>query len=315
MLAGARRLEKHALGRLVSLVERDGDAARARRAALFCELGRGGSPTGHVIGVTGTPGSGKSTLIGRVALHLLEHDPAVRIAILAIDPSSLESGGALLGDRLRTQFPPGEPRIFFRSQATQGDLGGVGRRTFAVTRLLRHLFDLVFVETVGIGQSEIEIRQLADRIVLVMQPLAGDQIQFMKAGVMEIPDVFIVNKCDEAGLARRSARDLKVSLGYARLGGTARVEQPIFQTSATTGRGIPELADFLHEATRRAPDRPGLRARERYFLRKAVAERYGRFGVEELERVSREWRPEWEERVTYEEREEAALRAIAGRVR
>src|SRR5262249_36673239 len=187
LLERATRLEKHALARLITLVEQEHEAGRATRAALFRHLRArsDGPPRARVIGVTGTPGSGKSTLIGRLALELLRARAETRVAVLAIDPSSLESGGALLGDRLRTHFPVGERRVFFRSQATQGDLGGVGRRTFAVTRLLRHLFDFVFVETVGIGQSEIEITALADATVLVLPPLAGRHGPLPKRSITE----------------------------------------------------------------------------------------------------------------------------------
>lgn len=311
LLERAARLEKHPLARLITLVEQERDASRARRAALFGHLAAHPHAfplRARVVGVTGTPGSGKSTLIGRLALELLHDDAATRIAVLAIDPSSAESGGALLGDRVRTHFPPGEPRIFFRSQATQGDLGGVGRRTFAVTRLLRHLFDFVFVETVGVGQSEIEVTALADATALVLQPLAGDHVQFLKAGVMDVPDLFVINKCDQAALARRSLHELRSALETARLG---REAHPVFQTSALRGSGIAELAAFLRRTVRR-PDTGELRRRERHFLAKAVAERYGRFGLEELDRLLAARRTE---RAQYEELEDAALEAIRVRIR
>lgn len=316
LLDGAARLQKHPLARLISVVEQEHDAGRARRAAVFRHL-RDHPETfplrARVIGVTGTPGSGKSTLIGRLALELLAAGPAVRVAVLAIDPSSVESGGALLGDRLRTRFPVGEPRIFFRSQATHGDLGGVGRRTFAVTRLLRHLFDFVFVETVGIGQSEIEVTALADATVLVLQPLTGDHVQFLKAGIMEVPDVFVVNKCDEAKLARRSVHELRAALDCARIARPdGRSGHHVFQTSALHGTGVPELAGFLRRHVA-APDAAALRATERHFLEKAIAERYGAFGVEELRRfhAARGDRPAGG---GYEELEAAALDAVRARV-
>ncbi len=315
LIDGAARLEKHPLARLITLIEQDHEAGRARRAAVFRHLRDDPDAfplRARVIGVTGTPGSGKSTLIGRLALELLEAGPAVRVAVLAIDPSSVESGGALLGDRLRTHFPVGEPRIFFRSQATHGDLGGVGRRTFAVTRLLRHLFDFVFVETVGIGQSEIEVTALADATVLVLQPLTGDHVQFLKAGVMEVPDVFVVNKCDETKLARRSVLELRAALDCARI---ARPDgapaHHVFQTSALRGTGVAELAAFLdsHVAV---PDAAALRTKERHFLEKAIAERYGAFGVDELRRFlgSHDGGPDG----GYEELEAAALDAVRARV-
>ncbi len=318
LLTRAAGLEKHPLARLISLVEQEHDAGRARRAALFRHL-RAEAATyplrARIVGVTGTPGAGKSSLIGRLALALLEAGPTVRVAVLAIDPSSVESGGALLGDRLRTHFPVGEPRIFFRSQATQGDLGGVGRRTFAVTRLLRHLFDFVFVETVGIGQSEIEITQLADATALVLQPLSGDHVQFLKAGVMEIPDLFVVNKCDEERLARRSVYELETALQSVRVG-ARRDGLPlrVFRTSALRGTGVAELATFLAEHVP-APTAAALRARERHFLAKAIAERYGCFGVEELDRTLAALPPAEVERRIYEDLEDAALTAIRARLR
>lgn len=314
LLEGAARLEKHPLARLVSVVEQDHDAARERRAALFRHLAA--HPNVHprrarVIGITGTPGAGKSSLIGRVALEVLATDPAASVAVLAIDPTSPTSGGALLGDRVRTSFPVGERRIYFRSQATQGDLGGVGRRTFAVTRLLRHLFDLVFVETVGIGQSEIEISALADLTLLVLQPLGGDHVQFLKAGVMEVPDAFVINKCDEVTLARRSVHELRTALECARIGQGGGV--PIFQTSAVTGAGVGELTAFLRQATAlQTPD--GQRHQEEHFLRRAIAERYGQFGLAALDGLMDRAVPAGTVPL-YEELEAAALRAIAARVR
>jgi LAO/AO transport system kinase len=317
LLDRAARLEKHPLARLITLVEQASDAGRTRRAALFRHLAVHPDRypvRARVIGITGTPGSGKSTLIGQLALELLGTGPEVRVAVLAIDPSSARSGGALLGDRLRTHFPVGEPRIFFRSQATQGDLGGVGRRTFAVTRLLRHLFDYVFIETVGIGQSEIEITALADATVLVLQPLAGDQIQFLKAGVMEVPDVFVVNKCDEETLARRSVHELRAALECARIGhGEGAAPPHVFRTSAIRGTGVAELAAFLRDHVT-LPDARALRLRERHFLRKAVAERYGAFGLAELDRFL----AEVESRRPlpgYDELEADVLEVIGARVR
>jgi LAO/AO transport system kinase len=312
LLAGAVRRDKHALGRLISLVEEDGAAARTRRAALFRRLAAIRPAAAPVIGITGAPGSGKSSLIGRVCLALLALDPALGVAVVAIDPSSARSGGALLGDRLRTQFPVGEPRLFFRSQATRGDVGGMSRRTYAVTRLLRRVFDLVLIETVGIGQSEIDVSHLSDLTVLVMQPLAGDHVQFMKAGVMEVPDVFVVNKCDEEGLARRSAQELRAALGTVAI--AAPVEPRIFETSATTGHGIAALAEFLRDEARRPPTTERERARAVFFLRKSVAERYGRFGLEHLEPLLAA-RPDGVDEAAVEELEEAALEAIGARLR
>jgi len=316
LIDGAARLEKHPLARLITLVEQEHDAGRVRRAAIFGHLRSHPDAfpqRARVIGITGTPGSGKSTLIGRLALELLGVRPTARVAVLAIDPSSAESGGALLGDRVRTHFPVGEPRIFFRSQATHGDLGGVGRRTFVVTRLLRHLFDYVFVETVGIGQSEIEVTALADATALVLQPLTGDHVQFMKAGIMEVPDVYVVNKCDEEKLARRSVHELRAALDCARImhrDGAAT--HHVFQTSALRGTGVAELAAFLRDHVA-VPDAATLRRKELHFLEKAIAQRYGSFGVDEVRRflAARDERAGG----GFEELEAAALDAVRALVR
>lgn len=311
----ARRLEKYPIARLISLFEDETDKARARRALVLRLLGEGRHAI--VVGLTGTPGSGKSTLIGRLALELFARDAGMAVAVLAIDPSSEVSGGALLGDRVRTDFPVGEQRLYFRSQAAGGDLGGVGRRTFAATRVLSRLFDLILIETVGIGQSEIEIRRLADRVLLVLQPLAGDHVQFLKAGVMEIPDAYVINKCDETQLARRALGELRSALRSSGLGGAGTKKDTILSTSATTGRGVPELADWVL-AQRAVPPAPAAaHARDVFYLRKEIARAYGGFGIDELERAVKDGSlarlardPAW-----FEAAEAEVLRRIRARLR
>ena len=167
----------------------------------------------------------------------------------------------------------------------------------------------------GIGQSEIEITQLADATALVLQPLAGDHVQFLKAGVMEVPDVFVVNKCDEERLARRSVYELETALRSVRAG-TRHDGVPlrVFRTSALRGTGIAELAAFLATHVP-PPDAATLRRRERHFLAKAIAERYGRFGVEELERAIAALPPAVAERAVYEDLEDVGLAAIRARIR
>lgn len=230
-------------------------------------------------GITGTPGAGKSTLIGAVGNRLMALDPDVRLAVLAVDPSSHVSGGALLGDRTRVRFPVEEERLFFRSQASAGELGGMSPSTFQVARLLHALFDIVLIETVGIGQNEIEIQRLADRVYLVLQPFAGDQVQFLKAGIMEIPHVFILNKCDEKDAARRSYHALKSSLEFARPGETLE----IIQTSALSGQGIDEVCRDLLEFRRTVRDPEQLlREKERRYFARWVEDEYGRYGLRVL---------------------------------
>ncbi|MDX1452957.1 MAG: GTP-binding protein [Oleiphilaceae bacterium] len=287
MLEQAMAHEKWPIAQLISLYERSG------RESLLARHQVGEFIKAHpeqftrnamILGVTGTPGAGKSSLIGALCMELLQRDENISIAVLAVDPSSRQSGGALLGDRTRTHFPTHEKRLFFRSQASQLDLGGMARSTYHVTRLLRRLFDVVIIETVGIGQSEIEIQGLSDHTLLVMQPLAGDQVQFMKAGIMEVPDTFVINKCDEDELARKSLHLLKSSLKLARLQNQDGLdgEQQIFMTSATRNKGIAALAGLIRELMTKHASNPTLnqeQAHEEYFLQKWISQAYGEFGL------------------------------------
>lgn len=279
----ALALDKRSIGQLVSLFEDGRTEAAAERKAVLAELAAAPSARrARFVGIAGTPGAGKSTLIGELALRIIRDDAQIAIAVLAVDPTSHVSGGALLGDRTRVRFPADEDRLFFRSQATDLDLGGVGRSTFSVCRLMRHVFDLVFIETVGLGQSEVEIERVADWVYLVLQPMAGDQIQFMKAGIMEIPDAFVMNKCDQAAAAAASYHALQSSLGLA-----GKAEAVIHRTSATTGEGLDELAAELAALRQREPAR-SMAEKEAYFFEKWVREQFGRSGVETLhERASK----------------------------
>jgi LAO/AO transport system kinase len=268
--------QKQAVAALVSLFEDQRPEAIERRATIYDALGRRSSTRSPlVLGITGTPGSGKSSLLARLAPDLLRADGELSLAILAVDPSSQVSGGALLGDRTRMRLPVGERRVFFRSQASQVQLGGLGPWTFQVCRLLASLFDCVMVETVGIGQSEADIQQLADQVYLVMQPLGGDEVQFLKAGIMEIPDAFILNKCDEPAAAR-SYHTLRASLSLARPFETR--ELPLYRTSARTGEGLDGLTAALLAAIRTGAPGP-LARKEPYFFEQWVRDQWGRVGL------------------------------------
>jgi len=277
--------DKLAVSTLVSLFEDQREAAIARRAFVYERLAalRSG-PNAIMLGVTGTPGAGKSSLLARTSLELLAMDQELSFAVLAIDPSSHVSGGSLLGDRTRMRLPNDERRVFFRSQASATELGGLGPWSFQVARLLALLFDCVIIETVGIGQSEADIRHLADRVYLVLQPLAGDQVQFLKAGIMEVPHAFILNKCDDPS-AERSYHTLRGSVGLARPWDGDRVA--IYKTSARTGQGIPELAADMLEATRaqRSSGKPTLTTKEPYFFERWVRDEWGRFGLRHLDQA------------------------------
>jgi LAO/AO transport system kinase len=275
LIERALRREKRAVSLLVSLFEDQRAEAVGKRAYVLERLQ--GRRSALVLGLTGTPGSGKSSLLSRLTLSLLAQSK-LSVAVLAVDPSSHVSGGALLGDRTRMNLPHDELRAFFRSQASATELGGLGPWTFQVCRLLAHLFDCVLVETVGIGQSEADIRHLADRVYLVMAPLGGDEIQFLKAGIMEVPHAFVLNKCDEP-TSERSYHTLRGTIGLARpLDGNS---VPIYRTSAKTGVGIDALTRGLIADC--AQTEPGLRAREPYFFERWVRDEWGRYGVRALD--------------------------------
>jgi LAO/AO transport system kinase len=290
LLEQAVNLEKWPIARLISIFERNTEENFITRHQIVSYLNKHSEhfdKQALVLGITGTPGAGKSSLIGETCLKLLELKPDISVAVLAIDPSSHVSGGALLGDRTRTIFPIKDKRLFFRSQASQQDLGGLSKQTFHVTRLLRKIFDIIIIETVGIGQNEIEIQKLSDHTCLVMQPLAGDQVQFMKAGIMEIPNTFIINKCDEDALAKKSLHLLRSSLKMAQIyvhdavAGSTETQSPrdIFLTSAIKKKGLDELANYILEVSQSAVSEEVVQKQERYFLNKWIRQAYGEFGL------------------------------------
>ena len=274
----ARGHDPHAVATLVSAFQDRREPAGARRQAVMSALdSMAGRRDAVVIGITGAPGSGKSSLLARLTDELLRADAELTLAVLAVDPSSPISGGALLGDRTRMRAIT-DPRLYFRSEAADAELGGLSPSSFQVCRLLSRLFDCVIVETVGIGQSEADIRHLADHVYLVLAPLGGDELQLMKAGITEIPDAFVVTKSDEPSCGR-THRQLCASLWLARPADGDSL--PIFLTSARTGAGIGELRGAVADQIARGPvaDRA---ARDRYFLERWVKEEWGRAGLAHL---------------------------------
>jgi LAO/AO transport system kinase len=268
------------VSRLVGLFEDQRPAALAQRAAAIEALqDAGAGPDAVVLGITGTPGSGKSSLVARLTTELLARDESLTIGVVAVDPSSHLSGGSLLGDRTRLRPSAGSGRLFFRSQASATELGGLGPSSFQVCRVMAYLFDLVIVETVGVGQSEADIRHLADQVYLVLAPLGGDEVQFLKAGIIEVPHAFVLNKCDEPA-AQQSLHHLRNALWLARPFDAEPV--PIYQTSAKTGQGVGELAGVM-AATLEA-DHPGIAGREPYFFFRWVKDEWGRTGTAFLDR-------------------------------
>ncbi|MCB1257089.1 MAG: hypothetical protein KDB26_08295 [Microthrixaceae bacterium] len=281
----AVELDKFSVSRLISIFEDQRPQAAAQRSAVLEALDRragdqnsqNGRPKGVILGITGTPGSGKSSLLSRITVDLLERDPELSVAVVAVDPSSQVSGGALLGDRTRMRFVPDERRLFFRSQASDNELGGLGPSSFQVCRVLTRLFDCVFIETVGIGQSEADIRQLAGRVYLVLQPLGGDEVQFLKAGIIEVPDAFVLNKSDEPA-SDVSYHQLLGSMWLARP--FDEQAPPVFRTSALSGEGLTELEDDMLGAL--ANSATSLTERELYFLARWVEDEWGARGLRYL---------------------------------
>lgn len=258
---------------LLDLLERE-TAARAAR-------GERRGPTR--IGVTGAPGAGKSTLLDALVRRLRARGETVGIA--AVDPSSRRSGGALLGDRARVRSGAHDPGVFLRSMAARERLGGLADATWASVTVLAAVFDHVFVETVGVGQSESEVVDLADTLLFVAQPGAGDVLQFMKAGVLEHPDVFAVNKADLGAVAERTAGELATGLALAARD-AAGWTPPVLLVSARDARGVDELLAAL-EAHQRHLEASGEGAARRRRGREALViaaleRRYGSFGVERL---------------------------------
>ena len=234
LLAGDRR----ALARVVTLIENNAPTARQILAQLHLHGGRA-----HIVGFTGSPGAGKSTLVMQLTRELRRRD--LRVGIVAVDPSSPFTGGAILGDRIRMQELAGDPNVFIRSMASRGSLGGLAGSTRDVVRALDAAgFDIVIIETVGAGQAEVEIVRAAQTVLVVTVPGMGDDIQAIKAGILEIADIFVVNKADRPG-ADQTAAELRMllSLDEQRHERTWRV--PILKTNATTGEGIAEVADKI----------------------------------------------------------------------
>lgn len=235
LLAGDRR----AAARLMSLIEDDASQSPKLLAALYPHTGRA-----YIVGVTGSPGTGKSTLVGELTKSIRAQGK--KVGIVAVDPTSPLSGGALLGDRIRMQELSTDEGVFIRSMATRGSLGGLARATNDVVKVLDALGqDLIFIETVGAGQSEVEIARAAHTVVVVVAPGLGDEIQAIKAGLFEIADLFVVNKADREG-AERAAATLKYLLDMNQADDKGW-RPPILKTVAIRGEGVEALVDALQE--------------------------------------------------------------------
>jgi len=263
-----------ALARTLSLVENDQPEGQAVLSALFPYTGRA-----HLVGVTGAPGTGKSSLVNQLARHLRrtpDGDKPRRVAIVAVDPSSPFTGGAILGDRIRMRDLAGDPGVFIRSMATRGSLGGLAAATASVVQVFDAAgYEMVLIETVGAGQAEIEIARLAHTTLVVEAPGMGDDIQAIKAGILEIADVLVINKADYPGVenterALRSMLELAHPVRRPSLADAPHEDDPdapiwippILRTVATETTGIPELAAAIQRHRQHLESTGGWQQRE-----------------------------------------------------
>jgi len=238
LVARAREGDKHATARLLSVVENEEPGAADALRELYPLAGKA-----RVVGVTGPPGGGKSTLVNRLAgAYRGQGD---RVAVVAVDPSSPFSGGALLGDRIRMSERFLDDGLFIRSMASRGHSGGLARSTSRVVNVLDAIgYGVVLVETVGVGQEEVDVIRVVDTVVLVTVPGLGDDIQAIKAGVLEIADVLVVNKADRPG-ADETARDLAQMLTLGKM--RTSWKPPIVRTVAATGENVPQLVEAIEK--------------------------------------------------------------------
>ncbi len=282
----ARRVlqgERVAVATALNLIDARNAQRRARALPLLQALENANSTAVAVrIGLTGAPGCGKSTLIDALIGEIRHRGETV--GVIAVDPSSRDSGGALLADRVRAQHRSKDEGVFFRSMAARDRLGGLAAASRSAVTVLSAAFDWVIVESVGVGQSEVEIADLVDTLIYVAQPGAGDVLQYMKAGLLELPDIFVVNKADLGPAAQLTEKELRRGLALE-ASNDATWQAPVLLAAASESRGIGALVDAIirHRTTSSHEERLANRRRDRIrYLFSELADRYGSFGFEAL---------------------------------
>ena len=260
--------DPRAVARAISLIEDEASSGADLMRQIFPHTGRA-----YLVGVTGPPGAGKSTLVDRLIAELRKASQTV--GVVAVDPTSPFTGGAILGDRVRMQAHAGDPGVFIRSMATRGHLGGLARATSEVALVLDAAGkDIVLIETVGVGQDEIDIVRTADVSIVTIVPGSGDEVQALKAGIMEIADIFVVNKSDREG-ADRTVASIEANLSLQTFS-PGEWRPPILKTEATTGQGVPELLATIERFRAHTVASQGARRRARAEsrLRELLAQRF-----------------------------------------
>ena len=283
LAASVSRGDRGALATALNLLDDRREQSRQRAGILLARLQQEtAGAQGRLIGITGPPGAGKSSLTAALISVWRQRD--LRVGVLAVDPSSPVSGGALLGDRLRMKTSSEDDGVFVRSLACRGEFGGLSAEVWPMSLVMLAAFDVVLIETVGVGQREIDVSRMCDTTCYVAQPGSGDSIQFLKAGILEVPHVLVVNKEDMGAVARRTLSELAAAFNREHSDGHWQV--PVLSASATRGSGIEALADALEQHHAMLQAKGGLQARRQGYqaqwILKRLQEEFGQQGIHRL---------------------------------